>query len=178
MHATQNMTPTQAALYAAAQERAERKARQARLVSEGRNTGRVVMLVPWVRQHVPEWEREETHFDQHVKDSAEFIGPFCNWRGWLHCKAGEYGLTFEQVVSNSRSHAVLEAREELIYALWKTSGLSWEAIGKIIGRHHTAAIYMVNKAKARRGDAKAQRFLDKKRDQSLTYHNAKKSRKQ
>ena len=133
------------------------------------------MLVPWAARVKPEWERCETHFDQHVKDSGQFIGAFCDWRKWLYHKAEEYGITFDDVVSNSRNEAVLFAREEIIFALKNASGLSMDSIGKIIGRHHSAAIYMVNKAKARRGDVKAQTFIDKKRIRSLSYHHEKKS---
>jgi hypothetical protein len=68
------------------------------------------------------------------------------------------GVTDQGLRSKNRSRAVVDARQALMFALWD-GGMSYSAIGRLLGRHHTTIMHGVSQAKALRENSEAFREL-------------------
>lgn len=63
----------------------------------------------------------------------------------LHAVAEEYGVSVEDVMSNSRRSDISEARQMSMCLFAETSGYEPECIGSIFGRNRTTVIYAICK---------------------------------
>ena len=63
----------------------------------------------------------------------------------LHAVAEEYGVSVEDIMSNSRRSDIAEARQMSMCLFAETSGYEPERIGSIFGRNRTTVIYGICK---------------------------------
>lgn len=63
----------------------------------------------------------------------------------LHAVAKEYGVSVDDIMSNSRRSDIAEARQVSMSLLAKTSEYGPEHIGSIFGRNRTTVIYAICK---------------------------------
>lgn len=55
--------------------------------------------------------------------------------------ADRYGITTDQILSNSREKHLVSARKEVYYLLREKIGLSYSQIGDILGKNHATVIH-------------------------------------
>lgn len=63
----------------------------------------------------------------------------------LHAVAEEYGVSVEDIMSNSRRSDITEARQMSMCLFAETSGYEPERIGRVFGRNRTTVIYAIRK---------------------------------
>lgn len=63
----------------------------------------------------------------------------------LHAVAEEYGVSVEDIMSNSRRSDIAEARQMSMCLFAETSGYEPERIGRVFGRNRTTVIYAIRK---------------------------------
>ena len=78
----------------------------------------------------------------------------------LHAVAEEYGVSVEDIMSNSRRSDIAEARQMSMCLFAETSGYEPERIGRVFGRNRTTVIYAICKIRdLARVDKRTQRHL-------------------
>lgn len=63
----------------------------------------------------------------------------------LHAVAEEYGVSVEDIMSNSRRSDISEARQMSMCLFAETSGYEPERIGRVFGRNRATVIYAIRK---------------------------------
>lgn len=78
----------------------------------------------------------------------------------LHAVAEEYGVSVEDIMSNSRRSDIAEARQMSMCLFAETSGYEPERIGRVFGRNRTTVIYAICKMRGLASvDKRTQRHL-------------------
>ena len=65
----------------------------------------------------------------------------------LQAVAKEYGVTVDDIMSNSRRSDIAEARQMSMCLFAETSGYEPERIGRVFGRNRTTVIYAICKVR-------------------------------
>jgi hypothetical protein len=68
------------------------------------------------------------------------------------------GVTEQQVRGLNRSRTIVEAKQAMMFALWDGK-MSYAAIGRLLGKHHTTVMHGVNEAAALRESSDAFRVM-------------------
>ena len=63
----------------------------------------------------------------------------------LHAVAEEYGVSVDDIMSNSRRSDIAEARQMSMCLFAETSGYEPERIGRVFGRNRATVIYAIRK---------------------------------
>jgi hypothetical protein len=129
-----------------------------------------VKLARYKARQAPLWDFEAIYFDQHVIDFRRHL-----WmeverqanppRAFLRDRCEELGISYDVIISKTRTRKVSDVRQLLMWEVHSKFGLSYPAIGRMFGgRDHTTAIYSVSKIEAERNAdaAKAQEFVARK----------------
>ena len=78
----------------------------------------------------------------------------------LHAVAEEYGVSVDDIMSNSRRSDIAEARQMSMCLFAETSGYEPERIGRVFRRNRTTVIYAIRKMRGLASvDKRTQRHL-------------------
>lgn len=118
----------------------------------------------------PEWKKREIYFDAHVIDYAPFRpAPFKRWRRLIAQMVDATNLTYADVMGKTRKNKAVIVRQE-IWLEMNRRGASLPFIGAIFERDHTTVLHGVQCALARRGDAGAIEWVNRKIEKARVYH--------
>ena len=80
-----------------------------------------------------------------LRDPAADLGNISVWRRLVSAVAHEHDVTPEQILSNRRSHHIVDARMECMYRMRVELMMSLPQIGDKLGRDHSTVLHGVRK---------------------------------
>ena len=94
---------------------------------------------------LPEWQRQETRFDDHVERWRVVIsGRAAPMHAYAVWRAGQMGI-LPMALFGAGNRRVALTRQRLIYEVWAGFGASMPAIGRVFNRDHSTVHYAIRK---------------------------------